>query len=126
MDTFSMGITVVVGCFRAKPCTHCSLLSYMETLPNNASSNPPLFQVGVDVAMKKSYFINALKLCLIDVGLNPALYGGHSFRSGSASSASLKGFSDWEIKLMGRWQSEVYRIYLRKPELIASYAQRLV
>ena len=93
-DRFSMGATVVVGCSRAEPCTFCYMQDYMQSLPKNVSRNAPLFRVSPNVALKKSYFINALKLCLIDVNLNPSEFGGHSFRAGSASSASLKGFSD--------------------------------
>ena len=101
------------------------MVGYVRSL-GKVHKSDPLFQVSKNVVLKKSYFIDALKMSLIELGLNPHLYGGHSFRSGSATSASIKGFNEWELKLLGRWESNVYTIYLRKPELVASFAQRLI
>ena len=60
------------------------------------------------------------------LGYNPELFGGHSFRTGSASTAALHHFSEHEIKLLGRWESNTYAIYLRKPEVVAALAKKLI
>ena len=76
--------------------------------------------------MYKEHFVSATKLGIAMLGLNPSEYTGHSYRAGSATTASMVGFSSWELKMLGRWESGVYSIYLRKPELVASFAKRLI
>jgi hypothetical protein len=58
-------------------------------------------------------------------GYNPALYSGHSFRAGSATTGAALGFTAWELKLLGRWNSDAYQIYLRDATLVSTFAQRL-
>lgn len=58
-------------------------------------------------------------------GLDPALYSGHSFRAGSATTASELSFNDWEMKKLGRWKSQAYNIYLRQQKVTKTFAQRL-
>ena len=48
-------------------------------------------------------------------GLDNKRYKSHSFRIGAASDAALRGFSDAQIRLMGRWHSDAFRQYIRLP-----------
>ena len=48
-------------------------------------------------------------------GLDSRRYKGHSFRIGAASEAAKAGFSDAQIRLMGRWRSDAFRKYIRLP-----------
>ena len=47
------------------------------------------------------------------IGLSPAAYSSHSYRSGCATTATMAGLSDWEIKLLGHWASDAYQRYIR-------------
>ena len=50
----------------------------------------------------------------------------HSFRSGVATSMAAVGYSDQEIMAMGRWHSEAFLRYIRRPrEKRAMVAQEL-
>ena len=39
--------------------------------------------------------------------------GGHSFRAGGATEAARKGMTMLQLKLMGRWDSDIALIYAR-------------
>ncbi len=42
---------------------------------------------------------------------------GHSFRSGAATTAASRGINgDATIKMLGRWKSEAYQLYIKKPK----------
>jgi len=47
-----------------------------------------------------------------DLGLVAKEFAGHSMRRGGATSLFLRGVSELEIKIVGRWTSEAFRLYL--------------
>ena len=50
-----------------------------------------------------------------------------SFRIGAATTAKEKGISDVHIKMLGRWQSSAYQLYIRTPqEQLAKLSKELV
>ena len=60
-----------------------------------------------------SQLLRACHLC----GLDPSRYKGHSFRIGAASYAADRGFSDAQIRMLGRWKSNAFLRYIRVPSL---------
>jgi hypothetical protein len=42
---------------------------------------------------------------LLNAGISPFGYSGHSLRKGAAVTADLNGISRSNIKLLGRWES---------------------
>ena len=48
-------------------------------------------------------------------GLDYSQYAGHSLRIGVAMIAAQKGIKDSTIKMLGRWQSSAYLLYIRTP-----------
>ena len=67
-----------------------------------------------------SSFNTELKRCLVFCGLDTSRYKGHSFRIGAATHASEQGFSDSQIRKLGRWQSDAFKTYLRSGALSAN------
>ena len=122
-DTFNRGITITVGCSGHSICAYCAMNDLVND-KTNLDGNQPLF-IYKESYLTKSYFISTTKMLVASIGLDSNLYAGHSYRSGCTTSAALSGFNSWEIKLLGRWQSEVYNIYIRKPNMVSSFARRL-
>ena len=51
-------------------------------------------------------------------------YKGNSFRIGAVTLAAESGFSDAQIRLLGRWKSDAFRKYIRSPGLHAGIAHK--
>ena len=66
--------------------------------------------------MTRYQFSGILKQALGYIGFDQSKYGTHSFRIGSATSATMLGFSDEQIKVMGRWSSDTFKSYIRIPQ----------
>ncbi len=48
-------------------------------------------------------------------------------KTGAATSAAARGVPDHLIKMLGRWQSEAYQLYVRSPpESLAAVSAQLV
>ena len=48
-------------------------------------------------------------------GINADNYAGHSFRSGAGTTAAKQGLGDATIKMLGRWKSNAYQLYIKTP-----------
>jgi hypothetical protein len=128
-DVDNAGVDVFLGCSRdSLCCAYCSMKSYLKfrnCLPIHANTSP-LFVVPGGGVLTKTYMISVTRLLLSMSGHDPSLFSGHSFRAGAATTAGDNQFREWELKMLGRWASPAYNLYLRNPKLTASFAQRLV
>lgn len=59
------------------------------------------------------HFSKMMKKCLSLANFEPKLFGTHSFRIGRTTDLSKQGFSDTEIRIMGRWKSDAFKTYIR-------------
>lgn len=123
-DKKNAGFNIYLCCTGRDVCGLCAILQ-LQAL--RAASSVQLFVLSDGSALTKRVFVEKTKALLNSAGFNPANYSGHSFRSGSATTAALCGLSDHEIKLLGRWSSCAYQRYIRAPDsLLASFSKRLV
>jgi hypothetical protein len=123
-DVKNVGVSIHVGCSGVDICAFCVLLLFSKKRDDFLPSRP-LFVESFGNILKNHYFQATTRLLLAAGGYDSALFSGHSFRAGSATSAADVGFSDWEIKMLGRWRSDAYNIYLRNPKVVNSFAKRL-
>ena len=125
-DPFRHGVSIVVGCSGTDICGACAawgLLQFHHKI--GTPPNAPFFQLA-GRALHRKEFISHVRECLLSIGIPPAEYAGHSFRIGGATTAAAAGFSDWEIKLLGRWKSETYQRYIRDDPIMCSrFASRM-
>lgn len=73
----------------------------------------PLFLGRDGNPVTPNQFRTFLKSALMTIKLDPSVYKPHSFRIGAASWCSHLGYSDQEIRQMGRWKSMAFTKYIR-------------
>ncbi len=97
------GIVVMIGCSHSQVCALCSLKSYHRArgIISTVGNYAPLYILANGRVLHKDLFVQKTKLFVSAIGKKPVRYSGHSFRSGSASTASNHGFYDYEIKCLG-------------------------
>ena len=49
---------------------------------------------------------------LAETGIDQRLYARHSFRIGAATAAAVVGIPTHTIKMLGRWSSGAYALYI--------------
>ena len=60
-------------------------------------------------------FVSKVRELLHQSGVDPKIYAGHSFRIGSATTASRQGVNEATIKMICRWESSAYLRYIKTP-----------
>ena len=52
---------------------------------------------------------------LLEAGVDSRPYSGHSFHSGTATMAAKRGVQDSTIRMLGRWRSDAFQLYIKTP-----------
>ena len=79
------------------------------------SHSGPLFCLADGSAFKTEVFTRQLKGALAFCDLDCSRYKSHSFRIGAASLAAENGMSAAQIRGLGRWKSDAFKLYIRSP-----------
>ena len=98
----------------------CPVNQLKKYLKLRGNSPGPLFRYIDGVPISRKFFTVNLKSALQFCDLNTDLYKSHSFRIGSASYYAKNGFSDSQIRIMGRWSSNAFLKYIRTDRLVVS------
>ena len=93
-------------------CPVSALLAYLAV---RLSRGQHLFVWEDGKPLSRSEFGHLLKKTLEAAGLETSRYSGHSLRIGAATSAAAAGVPDHLIKVLGRWRSEAFQLYVRTP-----------
>jgi len=89
-----------------------ALLSWLVIRGNGKG---PLFQYANGTPLTQSNFTAEFRRALGRIGVDPRNYSGHSFRAGTATEAASQGVGYATIKLLGRWKSSAYQVYIKTP-----------
>lgn len=91
----------------------CPVDNLLRYLSLRGSRPGPLFQHLNGVPVSRTEFDDWLARAIAICGLDSTKYKGHSFRIGAASHAAACGYSDSQIRLLGRWKSDAFKRYIR-------------
>ena len=82
--------------------------------PGEVASEVPLFRDTVSgKAFRVAEVRQVVKWLMHAIGADPDRFGAHSFRIGGATAALAAGVSPAQIRLLGRWASDVAELYTR-------------
>ena len=84
------------------------------------SNSGPLFCLADGSAVKTEVFTWQLKGAPAFCDLDCSSYKSHTFRIGAASLAAENGMSDAQIRGLGRWKSDAFKLYIRSPTVWAN------
>lgn len=77
----------------------------------------PLFRVGREQQERQPLRIHHVrdwvKALVVSIGEDPTQFGAHSLRIGGATALFAAGAEPHIIRTMGRWSSDIYRLYVR-------------
>ena len=117
--------SVVVARTDSTYCPHRSMVKYLHIRPNFGPLSP-LFLIQGNFPLSKIWFNHHFRQVLINSGLSPQLYSGHSFRIAAATSAANQGISTASLQQLGRWSSSAYTSYIRPDVNTVLANQRLL
>ena len=80
----------------------------------------PLFCHADQSQILTHQFNVELQSCLGHCGLDTSPYKSHSFRIGGACHAADRGYSEAQIRALGRRKSDAFKVYLRSEVLQAN------
>jgi len=106
-DQFREGIDVYIARTYCKLYPVAALLSWLVVCSNSLGV---LFRFSSGKPLTRSAFVQEL---ISATCRDPSGFSGHSFCSEAAITAAMKGISDSNIKLLGRWKSSTYHRYIQ-------------
>lgn len=113
-DTSGQGKEVFLRSSGARYCPVAGTLLYLNLRPQSQLS----FFLHCDgVPLSRFQFVSVFRRGLDRLGVQSASYASHSFRIGAATVAHGLGFTDEQLRRVGRWESSRFRSYVR-PHLL--------
>ena len=122
-DPFRQGVSVYLGITGGDLCPVAAILDYMV---RRGPTEGPFFTFADGSFLTRDRLVRAMREALQSAGVDSTAYAGHSFRIGAATTAARLGVPDSMIKMLGRWESSAYILYIRTPrEALASVSKTL-
>lgn len=123
-DPCRKGVNIFLGNTSTELCPVAAMLAFMAV---RGCQQGFLFTFQAGHYLTKARFIQHVRLALQAAGFNCKKYSGHSFRIGVATMAHAKGFNDSTIKMLGRWESNAYLMYVKTPrQSLAKFSSQLM
>ena len=125
-DHFYLGCPIIIGCSRTPICGACKASHLLQHHQHMGSFwEDPFFKIN-DRALDRVTLVTHIKHLATSLGLDSSRYSGHSLHIGGATSATKAGLSQWQIKMLGRWNSQAYQVYIKQePRACADLAAHM-
>ena len=94
-----------------------------DPVPESVEHVTPLFRIrsrGTNGSLTVDQVRIEVKTLMSSLGLDPARFGAHSLRIGGATAAAAAGVPPSVIRVMGRWNSDIFEIYTRLTQQAAA------
>ncbi len=111
-DPFRRGVDVFIGYSGDSLCPVRALATYLSV---RGGSSGMLFHFQDGRLLTRERFVANVRRALERTGLKCGAYAGHSFRIGAATTAAHCEVNDATTKLLGRWESAAYLLYVKMP-----------
>ena len=119
-DPFRCGHTITVHASGTSTCPVRALQLYADAVPE-PRINLPVFKGGRFSPLDRQHLTNTIRHLLRNTTYKHQCYSSHSFRKGAATTAAAAGLPDWLIKVLGRWSSNAYQLYIcSSPKMLQS------
>ena len=123
-DPFRQGVKLHLGKTGKEVCPVVAILPYLAV---RGGKPGPLFVLEDTAFLTRQKFTDLLSSALHLAGIDDKRYTTHSFRIGAATTAKAAGLDDSHIKMLGRWKSDAYQVYIRTPQKeLAKLSAKLV
>ena len=119
-DPFRHGHTIAIHASGTSTCPVRALQLYVSAiLPLQDDS--PVFKGDRFSPLDRQHLTNTIRHLLLKTKYIHHQCSSYSFRSGAATTAAGAGIPDWLIKILGRWSSNAYQVYIHSsPAMIQS------
>lgn len=98
----------------------CPVYNLSQYLLNRGSEPGPLFAFPGPKPVPRDFFSKNLSLLISLAGYDIKRYQAHSFRIGGASYYAELGYTDAQLRLLGRWGSNAFIRYIRNIRVTAA------
>ena len=123
-DPFRQGVQLYLGRTGTDICPVRAILPYLS---RRGPTPGPLFILANKQHLTRERFAARVTATLRAAGVPDKGYTTHSFRIGAATTAKEAGISDVHIKMLGRWKSDAYQLYVRTPkDRLAKLSKQMV
>ena len=86
----------------------------VDPTPDGQGSKTPLFRDPCSNSpLKYDAVLHMTKTLMRAIGEDPSQFGTHSYRIGGATALFAAGANETVIRTMGRWSSDLHRLYVR-------------
>ena len=98
----------------------CPVYNLSQYLLLRGREPGPLFAFPGPTPVPRAFFSKQLALLITLAGYDVKRYQAHSFRIGGASYYAEKGYTDAQLRLLGRWGSNAFIRYIRNIRVTAA------
>ena len=117
MDPFHQGCPIMISCTSTPVCRACEAWHVLQQHQQKQTSpDAPFLQIN-SRALDHMALVRHIKDIATQLGLDPSRYSSHSLCIGGATSVAQARLSQWQIMLMGWWNSQAYQVYIKQDPL---------